>query len=186
MEFRAEAIERAKRVQCVILDVDGVLTDGSIYIGETGECFKPFFCRDGLAITRAAKVGLSAAIITGRASKHVAVRAKELHIEQVYQGELDKRAAYRALKEKLRLSDDAFAYVGDDIVDLPIMLQVGFPVAVADAVAEVRETAQLITDNPGGRGAVRDAYEFILKGQGKWQRIINGFKASEDMTGIAQ
>lgn len=186
MEFTAEAVERARRVKCVILDVDGVLTDGGLYIGADSELFKPFYCRDGFGITIARKVGLRTAIITGRESKHVLFRAGELHIEDVWQGSLDKRAAFRELKERRGLSDEELAYVGDDIIDLPIMTKVGFPVSVADGAPEVREIAHLVTDHPGGRGAVRDAIEFILKAQGKWRQILDSFKAPEDTLGIAQ
>ena len=186
MECTAEAIERAKRVKCVILDVDGVLTDGGIYVGADGELFKPFYCRDGLGVTLARKVGVRTAIITGRASKHVVFRAGELRIEDIWQGNLDKRGAYRELKEKRGLSDEEIAYVGDDVLDLPIMLKVGFPIAVADGVPEVREVAQLVTDHPGGHGAVRDAFEFILKAQGRWRQILDSFKAPGDTLGLAQ
>lgn len=127
MEFTAEAIRRAERVRLIIFDVDGVLTDGGIYIGPDGELFKPFFCRDGLGITLAHRAGLKTAIITGRESEHLRYRAKELHITEVYQGNLDKRAAYADLKAKLGLADEEIAYFGDDLVDLPIMGQVGVP-----------------------------------------------------------
>ena len=126
MEFQEDALERAKRVKLIIFDVDGVLTDGGIYIGADGELFKPFFCRDGLGITLAHRAGLKTAIITGRQSEHLRYRAKELHITEVYQGNLDKREAYRDLKAKLGLADEEIAYFGDDLVDLPIMGQVGF------------------------------------------------------------
>ena len=155
MEFTAEAIRRAERVRLIIFDVDGVLTDGGIYIGPDGELFKPFFCRDGLGITLAHRAGLKTAIITGRESEHLRYRAKELHITEVYQGNLDKRAAYADLKAKLGLADEEIAYFGDDLVDLPIMGQVGFPAAVADAVQEVKRAAVLQSDYPGGHGAVR-------------------------------
>ena len=117
MEFQEDALERAKRVKLIIFDVDGVLTDGGIYIGADGELFKPFFCRDGLGITLAHRAGLKTAIITGRQSEHLRYRAKELHITEVYQGNLDKREAYKDLKAKLGLADEEIAYFGDDLVD---------------------------------------------------------------------
>ena len=186
MEFTAEAIRRAERVRLIIFDVDGVLTDGGIYIGPEGELFKPFFCRDGLDITLAHRAGLKTAIITGRESEHLRYRANELHITEVYQGNLDKRAAYADLKAKLGLADEEIAYFGDDLVDLPIMGQVGFPAAVADAVQEVREVAVLQSDYPGGHGAVRQLIEFILKAQGKWEDLVAGFQAKKSMEGLAQ
>ena len=182
MEFQEDALERAKRVKLIIFDVDGVLTDGGIYIGADGELFKPFFCRDGLGITLAHRAGLKTAIITGRQSEHLRYRAKELHITEVYQGNLDKREAYRDLKAKLGLADEEIAYFGD----LPIMGQVGFPAAVGDAVQEVREAAVLQSDYPGGHGAVRQLIEFILKAQGKWQGLVAGFQAKTSMDGLAQ
>jgi len=178
-----EAKERAKRVRLIILDVDGVLTDGGIYIGPEGELFKAFHARDGLGITVARKAGLKTAIITGRTSPQVAFRAKELHFDSVYQGCLDKRAAYRELKTQYGLTDDEVAYVGDDLIDLPVMLQCGFPAAVADASAEVRAAAAYVATKNGGHGAVRDVIEYILKAQGRWQDVIASFY---DVTGDVQ
>ena len=176
MPMREEAAVRAKNIKCIILDVDGVLTDGSIYVAPDGsELYKPFFARDGLIISLARKVGLQTAIITGRSSSIVANRARELHIGLVYQGSLDKRAAYADIKEKTGLSDVEFAYIGDDIVDLPILRQVGLPCAVGDAVAEVHDAAQIIAAAPGGRGAVREIYEIILKAQGLWDDVLTAF-----------
>ncbi|WP_295635055.1 HAD family hydrolase [uncultured Mitsuokella sp.] len=186
MEFRADAVERAKKVRLIIFDVDGVLTDGGIYIGPEGELFKPFFCRDGLGITLSHRAGLKTAIITGRESKQLLYRAKELHITEVFQGNLDKREAYRELKARTGLADEEIAYIGDDLVDLPIMGQVGFPAAVGDGVQEVREASAVVSAYPGGRGAVREIIEFILKAQGKWQKLLEGFKAPERMDGLAQ
>lgn len=181
MPIREDAITRAKKIKCVILDVDGVLTDGGIYVAPDGsELFKPFFARDGLAITRARKVGLKTAIITGRASPIVVNRAKELRIDLVYQGSLDKREAYADIKAKTGLSDEEIAYIGDDIVDLPILRQVGLPCAVGDAVPEVKEIAQIIAAQPGGRGAVREIYEIILKTQGLWDQFLTAFQDDGD------
>lgn len=186
MELRTDASERAKKVRLIIFDVDGVLTDGGIYIGAEGELFKPFFCRDGLGITLAHCAGLKTAIITGRESKQLLYRAKELHITEVFQGNLDKREAYKELKARTGFADEEIAYIGDDLVDLPIMGQVGFPAAVGDGVQEVREISAIVSAYPGGRGAVREIIEFILKAQGKWQMLLEGFKAPEHMDGLAQ
>ncbi len=188
MELGNEAMERAKKVNLVIFDADGVLTDGGIYTGKDGELFKAFFCRDGLGITLAHKAGILTAIITGRKSEQLAFRAKELHISAVWQGELDKRTAYCRLKEKFRLKDEEIAYIGDDLIDLPVMIQVGFPTAVADAVPEVRARAALVSGFPGGHGAVREILEFILKAQGRWEDILAGYlrKESGSTEGLAQ
>lgn len=166
---------RAARVKFIIFDVDGVLTDGGIYVGPHGELFKPFHVRDGMGITLAHRAGLATAIITGRASEQVTRRAAELHITEVYQGALDKRTAYQELKEKRGLTDEEVAYVGDDLIDLPLLLQVGFPAAVADATDEVRACAAYISREPGGHGAARDIIEFILKAQGRWEELIAPF-----------
>ena len=182
MDQKCGALERAKHIKLIIFDVDGVLTDGGIYIGAEGELYKPFFCRDGLGITLAHKAGIKTAIITGRNSKQVAFRAQELHISEVFQGKLDKRTAYQELKEKLGLRDEEIGYIGDDLIDLPILLQVGLPMAVNDAVAEVRQEALLTASYPGGRGAVRELIEFILKAQGKWQALMQDFYPSASPT----
>lgn len=185
MPIREGAIRCAANIRCIILDVDGVLTDGRIYVAPDGrELCKPFFVRDGLIITLARKVGLTTAIITGRTSEMVASRAKELHIELIYQGSPDKRAAYRDIKERTGLADKELAYIGDDIVDLPILQQVGLPCAVGDAVPEVRAFAQIIAAQPGGHGAVREIYEIILKAQGRWDSVLRAFQ--NDMGSITQ
>lgn len=181
MEQKNGALERAKHIKLVIFDVDGVMTDGGIYIGESGELYKPFYCRDGLGITLAHRAGLKTAIITGRQSKQLAFRAGELHITEVFQGHLDKRSSYRALKEKLGLGDEQIGYIGDDLVDLPILLQVGLPMAVGDAIAEVRQEALLTSGFPGGRGAIRELLEFILKAQGKWDALFRAYCRPEEM-----
>ena len=129
-------------------------------------------------------MGLVPAIITGRASSIVENRARELHIDLVYQGKLDKRDAYADIKAKTGLSDEEIAYIGDDIVDLPIMRMVGLPCAVGDAVPEVKEVAQIIASASGGRGAVREIYEIILKTQGLWDQVLTVFQTDSD--GAAQ
>ena len=185
MPIREQAIERAKKIKCIILDVDGVLTDGGIYAASDGsELYKPFFARDGLIISLARKVGVTTAVITGRASSIVENRMRELHIDLVYQGSLDKRAAYADIKGRTGLSDAEIAYIGDDIVDLPIMRMVGLPCAVGDAVAEAKEIAQIIAGERGGCGAVREIYEIIFKTQGLWERVLTSFQT--DVDGAAQ
>ncbi len=183
MIISADAIERAKKIELVIFDVDGVLTDGKIYIGNDGELFKAFNCHDGFAITTAQKVGIKTAIITGRESPCTANRARELKINSVKQGHMNKRGAYKELKDEFNLTDEQIAYVADDVIDLPVFVQVGFRAAVNDATAEVKERAHFIADNVGGNGAVRDVLEFIFKTQGKWAEIIRQYTAVEDNDG---
>ena len=178
-------MERAKKIKCIILDVDGVLTDGGVYIAPDGsELYKPFFARDGLITSLAPKAGLMTAIITGRSSTIVGHRANALHIDLVYQGCRNKCAAYADIKEKTGLRDEEIAYVGDDIIDLPVMRMVGLPCAVGDAAPEVKEIAQIIACERGGRGAVREIYEIIIKTQGLWERILTAFDT--DTVGVAQ
>lgn len=186
MQQKRHAWEKAKKIKLVIFDVDGVLTDGGIYIGEQGELFKPFFCRDGLGMTLARRAGLKTAIITGRASNAVLLRAQRLEVSEVYQGNLDKRSAYAELKQKLDVQDDEVAYIGDDLVDLPVMLQVGLPLAVGDAVDEVKAAAEVVSDLPGGHGAVRQLLEFLLKAQGKWEELLQSFFAPDAGKKLAQ
>ena len=135
MEIKAEALRRAKKIKLVIFDVDGVMTDGGIYVGPEGELYKPFNCKDGLGITLAHRSGLRTAIITGRESKQLAYRAGELHITEVMQGHRNKRGAYKELKERQNLTDEEIAYVGDDLIDLPVMLQVGLPLWQKSGIA---------------------------------------------------
>ena len=172
-------IAKAKKIKLVIFDVDGVLTDGGIYIGESGELFKPFHCRDGFGITLAHSVGLKTAIITGRKSAQVERRANELKISAVMQGQMNKRAAFKELQKKFNLAPEEIAYVADDVIDLPVFVQVGFAAAVGDASEEVRTRADFVAKNFGGRGAVREVLEFILKAQGHWQEIIDRYTSPE-------
>jgi len=186
MEQMAGALDRAKKIRMVIFDVDGVLTDGGIYVGAEGELFKPFFCRDGLGITLARKNGLKTAIITGRNSPQVERRGEELHIDAIWQGCMDKRQAYGELKKRFSLKDEEVAYIGDDLIDLPILVQAGFAAAVADAAPEVRQRVHVVSGFPGGKGAVREILEFILKAQEKWESIVEEFVRPVSLENLGQ
>ena len=179
MKISGDALDRARLVKLIIFDVDGVLTDGGIYHGANGEVFKPFHCRDGFGITLAHLCGIKTAIITGRKSDITAYRVKELKISAVMQGQMNKRDAYKELKTQFGLDDAEICYVADDVIDLPVFVQVGFRAAVGDAVAEVIERAHFVSDSPGGRGAVREVVEFILKAKGFWRGIIERYTAPE-------
>lgn len=179
MKMTGDALDRARRVQLIIFDVDGVLTDGGIYHKADGELFKPFHCRDGFGITLAHSCGIKTAIITGRTSTITAYRAEELKISAVMQGQMNKRDAYKKLKAQFGLTDEEICYVADDVIDLPVFVQVGFRAAVGDAVAEVIERAHFVSNNSGGRGAVREIIEFILKAKGFWQAIIERYTSPE-------
>ena len=179
-------MERARRVRFVIFDVDGVLTDGGIYTGESGELLKPFHVRDGLGICQWQNEGLGTAIITGRDSAIVSRRAAELKIQDVYLGHADKRSAYADIKERHALRDEEIAYVGDDLIDLAVMAQVGFPAAPADAAAEVQRLACLVSGKPGGKGAVREIVEFLLKAQGRWENVVARFMTPAQVADVSQ
>jgi 3-deoxy-D-manno-octulosonate 8-phosphate phosphatase (KDO 8-P phosphatase) len=165
----------AGNIKMLILDVDGVLTDGSIILDNDGNEYKSFHVRDGHGIKMLIRAGIHVAIITGRHSKVVERRAQELGITEVFQKCHDKRAAFKKLMEQYALKDLEVAYVGDDIVDAPIMALVGLPVAVADATEDTKGYALFVTKNRGGRGAVREVTDFILKAKGTWQGIVNDY-----------
>ncbi|MDJ0864418.1 MAG: 3-deoxy-manno-octulosonate-8-phosphatase KdsC [Gammaproteobacteria bacterium] len=161
-----DILEKAARVKLVIFDVDGVLTDGSLYLGDDGQEYKAFHSHDGHGMKLLQEAGVSIGIITARTSKVVEHRMASLGIEHVYQGQLKKLPAFLELAEKLDLAPEAVAYVGDDVVDLPIMVRVGLAIAVADAHPLVARHAHWQTANPGGRGAARDVCELILDARG--------------------
>ncbi len=170
-----EITERAKKIKLVIFDVDGVLTDGGLYFTAEGTEFKRFNSLDGLGIKILRDNGVESAVITARNSKTVEHRMQNLGIEHYYQGQEDKRVAFQKLLKKLSLNADEVAYVGDDVIDLPVMTKVGFSVAVANAHEAVKQHADLITEKLGGHGAVREVCDFILKAQDKFDKAIKSY-----------
>lgn len=162
-----ELIELAKQIKLVIFDVDGVLSDGGIYFSDDGSEFKKFNVKDGLGLSWMAKTDIHVAIITGRDSKIVTDRMKSLGIKHVYQGKINKLQTYKDLLKELELTPDQAAYVGDDVIDLPIMQECGLPIAVADAHHSVKSMATWITTAKGGAGAGREVCDLILDAQGK-------------------
>jgi 3-deoxy-D-manno-octulosonate 8-phosphate phosphatase (KDO 8-P phosphatase) len=167
--------EKAKQIKLVIFDVDGVLTDGSLFLGDDGQEYKAFNSRDGHGIKMLQSTGVAIGIITGRSSEVVRIRMKSLGIEHVYQGKRDKLPAYFELRDKLGLRDDQVAYVGDDVVDLPIMRRVGLAIAVNDAHPFVLQHAHWQTPHPGGRSAGRDVCELLMDAQGKLQAALDSY-----------
>ncbi len=151
----------------LVMDVDGVLTDGSIYLTDSGDELKAFNSQDGLGLTLLRKSGVLLAIISGRKARCVEVRAQALGVAHVYQGIGNKAEAFARLLADTGLSAADCAYIGDDVIDLPVMRQVGFAVAVPDAPNLVRSHAHYVTGSAGGRGAVRELCELILHAQGK-------------------
>lgn len=164
-----------RAISLLILDVDGVMTDGSIIIDDLGRETKAFHVRDGLAIRVWQMMGGEVAFITGRSSQVVALRAAELKVRHVMQGVRDKSEALRLVLERTGRKAHEAAAMGDDIVDLPLLRAVGYPMAVADAVAEVRQVARFVTRQPGGRGAVREAVEHLLGAQGRWDEAVDRY-----------
>ncbi len=193
------SLERARKIKLLLFDVDGVLTDGTIWLfpapagaqlttqqhaqqhgGEGGFGIvsqnmveaKGFHAHDGAAVSLARLAGIKTGLITKRISETVALRARDLKLEHVYQGIQDKRTAFESILAKEGLAPEQAAYVGDDVIDLPVMRHCGLAVAVANARAEVKEEAHYITEHKGGEGALRDAVEYILKAQGKWDEAV--------------
>ena len=162
-------------IKLLALDVDGVLTDGTLYIGPEGECFKGFNAKDGLGISCALRSGIEVAIITGRKSAIIHRRAEELGIKHIVEGVRDKRLALAELAQQLKISLEATAYIGDDLNDLPAFGVAGRSFAPADAAAEVCDAAGCILMHDGGRGAVREAIEMILQEQGVWQQLVDSY-----------
>ncbi len=172
---------RAKKIKLLLLDVDGVMTDGKLFFiptgGDTSVETKGFHAHDGAAFSLARLGGLKTGIITKRTSETVRLRARDLKIEYVYQGVADKLAAFREILRKENLQPEEAAFVGDDIIDLPVMRNCGLAFAVANAREDVKDEAHVITDHRGGEGAVRDAVEYILKAQESLTRCIDAYLA---------
>lgn len=193
---------RAKKIKLLLLDVDGVMTDGTIFLfpapsgaanapaahkdsdpklggygiaSQTMIEAKGFNAHDGTAMSLARLGGLKIGLITKRVSETVRLRARDLQIEHVYQGAADKVSCMREILKKENLTADQAAYVGDDIIDLPVMRLVGLAIAVANAREDVKDESHIITDHKGGEGAVRDAVEYILKAQGTYEKCMNAY-----------
>ncbi len=162
-------------IRLLVLDVDGVLTDGGLYYGPGDVELKRFDIKDGFAIRAAARVGLRVAVLTARTSEAVARRCAELEIEHVIQGSPDKARDVRRIANAAGFDLAQTAFIGDDLVDLPAMRLVGYPIAVGDAAPEVRDFAAFVTAKPGGRGAVREAIEALLHAQGKWDKAVGQY-----------
>jgi 3-deoxy-D-manno-octulosonate 8-phosphate phosphatase (KDO 8-P phosphatase) len=149
-------------IRMLVLDVDGVMTDGRLYFGPRGEALKLFHVRDGLGIKQLTAAGIEVAVISGRKSKMVDVRCRELGVEHVYQGAKDKLPVLEKLCARLKIEPSACACVGDDLPDIPLMQKVALAFAVADAHPEARHAAHLVTKLPGGHGAVREVCDYLL------------------------
>ena len=171
-EYPPEVWQRAQAIRLLILDVDGVLTDGRLYFDAKGETLKVFHVRDGHGIKMAQRAGIEVAFVSGRRSDAAYHRAKELGISRFHEGVRDKVAVMEEILAAMQIEAAQVAAVGDDLVDLPHMSRVGLSVAVADAAPEVVAAAHWVTSLPGGRGAVREVCDLLLKAQGKWTEIV--------------
>ncbi|MBW1645032.1 MAG: HAD-IIIA family hydrolase [Deltaproteobacteria bacterium] len=168
-------LARLRALKALIMDVDGVLTDGGITIDDQGRESKTFHVRDGHGLKLLRRTGFQLALLTGRYSRVVELRAAELGIETVYQKALDKVAAYEEIRERFGLEDRQIAYLGDDLVDIPVMRRVGFAATVADGIEAMDQVAHWRTSRPGGRGAVRELCELILRTQGTWEQVTGRY-----------
>jgi 3-deoxy-D-manno-octulosonate 8-phosphate phosphatase (KDO 8-P phosphatase) len=176
MALAPELLEaRARSLRLLLFDVDGVLTDGSIVLPGSGAEAKAFFIRDGLGLVWAQRAGLSVGLLSGRASDATTRRAAELGISILIQGQNDKRAAYTQVVGAQQLSDDQVAYMGDDLLDLPVLSRVGLAAAPADAAEEVRQRVHWVSRYPGGRGAARELIELVLRARGRWDALVRSF-----------
>ena len=153
--------DRVKRLKLLITDIDGVLTDGSLYYTKEGETIKSFNVLDGLGIKALQRLGIRLAVISGRDSEALITRLRELEIEDIFTGRHKKTEVYETLKQKYNLRDEECGFIGDDVVDIPVMEKVGFPVAVRNAVREVKKVAVYVTTKEGGKGAFREVVDLI-------------------------
>jgi 3-deoxy-D-manno-octulosonate 8-phosphate phosphatase (KDO 8-P phosphatase) len=165
--------KKLQRIRILILDVDGVLTNGGIYLGAGGMELKRFDVQDGAGIRMLQSAGIKVGIITGRSSEAVETRARELQIEACYQGVKDKKDAFDKILKKYNITEESVCYVGDDIQDLSLIKFCGVGIAVKNARPEVKKAADYTTQAKGGESAVREVAELILKAQGKWKEIID-------------
>jgi 3-deoxy-D-manno-octulosonate 8-phosphate phosphatase (KDO 8-P phosphatase) len=170
-----DVLKRASKIRLVLFDVDGVLTDGRLFFSDNGEEGKSFHSRDGLGINLLQQTGVAVGIITARQSNLVAHRAGDLNIQHLFQGRKEKFPAYRELCEELGLGSDEVAFVGDDVVDLPIMLDVGLAVTVPQGHKLVKQYAHWTTKNEGGSGAARDVCELVMYSQDTYDKVMQQF-----------
>jgi len=175
MPNKPAILEKARKLKLLILDVDGVLTDGRLFFDAEGNEYKSFHARDGHGIKLLRQTGVEVAVISGRKSTSVALRMKSLGIEHVYQGHENKVAAFNEVIKKVGITHEQAAYVGDDLLDLPIMLRVGLAIAVNDANFAVKHRADWCTTLAGGQGAVREVCDLIMQAQGNFDEVLNAY-----------
>jgi 3-deoxy-D-manno-octulosonate 8-phosphate phosphatase (KDO 8-P phosphatase) len=166
---------RILKIKLVIVDNDGVLTDGRIIFGDYGDELKFFDVQDGFGLVLLRRAGLATVMISGKKSKINHRRAKEISITKIYQNAFDKKKVFEKVLRRFKVGPEEVCCIGDDLIDLPILRRVGFAVAVQNAIEDVRQAAHYVTTRPGGRGAVREAADLILKTQGKWASLTEKY-----------
>ena len=175
MRLGGAALKRARKIRLLVMDVDGVLTDGRMILSERGDELKSFHTHDGVAIALAKRAGLKTALITGESSPIAKARGAKLGVDSVVLGARRKGETVDALLAEFDLPAEAVAYIGDDLLDVPALQMVGLAVTVADAPPEVKQTAHVVTRARGGHGAVRECVTLILRAQGVWRSIVDGY-----------
>jgi 3-deoxy-D-manno-octulosonate 8-phosphate phosphatase (KDO 8-P phosphatase) len=170
-----EVVMRAAKIRMVVFDVDGVLTDGSLFVGDGGEEYKAFYARDGLGMKMLQFSGVEIGVITGRTSQVVLHRMESMQIDHVFQGKTEKLPAFEQLCADANIPAEEVAFVGDDLIDLPVILKAGLGIAVADAHPVVLHHAHWHTANPGGRGAARDVCELVMQAQDTWDAQLRKY-----------
>ncbi|MFH1888700.1 MAG: HAD-IIIA family hydrolase [Candidatus Omnitrophota bacterium] len=172
VNIRQEIIDKAKKIRMLLLDVDGVLTDGRIIYDSSGRDMKFFDVHDGLGVYCLSRAGIKTVLITAKGSQAIKPRARDMRVERVYENIFPKTIVLEKVLKKYKLNAEEVCFVGDDLVDLSLMKRVGFSIAVFNAVPQIKQAASYITLKHGGHGAVREVVELILKAQGKWQEIV--------------
>jgi 3-deoxy-D-manno-octulosonate 8-phosphate phosphatase (KDO 8-P phosphatase) len=173
----SDLITRAKKIKCLICDIDGVLTKGEIFIDNNGNDMRVFYAQDGTGLEMLMAAGIKLAVITSSENNVIHQRMKQIGIDTYFTGQTNKRGAYQRIKEEFKFHDEEIAYIGDDLTDLCIIKQVGLGVAVPNAVSQVIDRAHLMTQKKGGEGAVRELCEFILFAQDKFDSALEFYLA---------
>lgn len=176
LEIKPEVLERAKKITLLMMDVDGVLTDGRILYGNYGDELQSFNVKDGMGMWLWHEAGMQSVVLSGRRSAMVTRRSKEMQVSRVHQAVKDKKKTYLSIIKEMGKLEEEVCYMGDDLLDIPVLQRAGLAVTVADAVAEVRSQAHYITQHSGGSGAVREVVDLLLKATGQWEKVTQLFR----------
>lgn len=171
----SDVLERAKKVKLLVIDIDGVMTDGRIIYSIYGDELKFFDVQDGFGISLLKKAGIQSVIITAKKSRIVKLRSRDMRVAKAYQGYLDKLVPFGKILRRFKVKPEEVCFIGDDLIDIPVLKRAGFAVAVPNAVDEAKAAAHYITSRMGGRGAVREICDMVLKAQGKWDAVAGKY-----------